>query len=645
MELDIYGLAVASIMSSAFLDTFDITNPSAQHSSGNESGGPISIKAATSSFSPDTGCIRAFNLLKALVTKWIQDVSLSSDPYADVILIGLYRYLCGHGNALLHDPALHRLIYGLMIKLFKRLVHELKKLGSKLVYASFNKIIIDTNKYDYRAAKEYIDFIISATISKELFSYLQIRTKEFHEQLLWLDPDNWGGIVLIDRALPDEISGDSEVNIIESEYGTKDKPSSGKDKKNHARNNQNDNDDDDDSFVEDEDQFSEEDDYDDDNLPILTKKSQYDFLDDINDEITSSKKKRDISTSPDDLPQFEDENQEQEGQEEEEYDDEVPPENNDKPIGSGNTYGLKSNWNLALFLPHPAAEYFNYIVGEYMLNYKESWETQRKLRDLQVNNMELDYADEMNNTSTPLTDEQLLENVKKEMKNKLQNDYLDKLIEIVQEIHIHFTNLPKEAGDPFPKLAGSYLNLKSPELEFIKSICHILLLDSNYNTEINGIRRVLLTQVKIREFSSESDFKDPCLSYILRDVICSYCNACKDLDLLRDASITESEEKRWQCFQCRSSLNKIEIENRLIKEAERLSLSFMLQDFRCPKTKRVSTHLCSSKSNTSSDLSMDFPIDSFMNKFTVFMKIAKFHKFELLRSLLIDILGYDEEEK
>jgi DNA polymerase epsilon subunit 1 len=128
-------------------------------------------------------------------------------------------------------------------------------------------------------------------------------------------------------------------------------------------------------------------------------------------------------------------------------------------------------------------------------------------------------------------------------------------------------------------------------------------------------------------------------------VICSYCNACKDLDLLRDASITESEEKRWQCFQCRSSLNKIEIENRLIKEAERLSLSFILQDFRCPKTKRVSTHVCSSKSNTSSDLSMDFPIDSFMNKFTVFMKIAKFHKFELLRSLLIDILGYDEEEK
>jgi hypothetical protein len=450
-------------MSSAFLDTFDITNPSAQHSSGNEPGGPASIKAATSSFSPDTGCIRAFNLLKALVTKWIQDVSLSSDPYADVILIGLYRYLCGHGNALLHDPALHRLIYGLMTKLFKRLVHELKKLGSKLVYASFNKIIIDTNKYDYRAAKEYIDFIISATISKDLFSYLQIRTKGFHEQLLWLDPDNWGGIVLIDRPVPDDITGDSEVNIIESESGTKDKPSSAKDKIN-ARNN--DDDDDDDSFVEDEDQFSEED-FDDDNSPILTKKSQYDFLDDINDEITSSKKKR----LPDDFPHFEEENQGQE--DEEEYDDEVPPENNDKPIGSGNSYGLKSNWNLALFLPHPAAEYFNYIVGEYMLNYKESWETQRKLRDLQVNNMDLYNDDEMNVTSTPLTDEQLLENVKKEMKSKLQNDYLDKLIEIVQEIHIHFTNLPKEAGDPFPKLAGSYLNLKSPELEFIKSVINV----------------------------------------------------------------------------------------------------------------------------------------------------------------------------
>jgi hypothetical protein len=31
----------------------------------------------------------------------------------------------------------------------------------------------------------------------------------------------------------------------------------------------------------------------------------------------------------------------------------------------------------------------------------------------------------------------------------------------------------------------------------------------------------------VREFSAESVFQDPCLSYTLRDVICSYCSTCR----------------------------------------------------------------------------------------------------------------------
>jgi hypothetical protein len=34
-------------------------------------------------------------------------------------------------------------------------------------------------------------------------------------------------------------------------------------------------------------------------------------------------------------------------------------------------------------------------------------------------------------------------------------------------------------------------------------------------------------QLKVREFSAESVFQDPCLSYTLRDVICSYCSTCR----------------------------------------------------------------------------------------------------------------------
>jgi hypothetical protein len=31
--------------------------------------------------------------------------------------------------------------------------------------------------------------------------------------------------------------------------------------------------------------------------------------------------------------------------------------------------------------------------------------------------------------------------------------------------------------------------------------------------------------------------QEPCRTYVLRDVICAYCNVCADLDLCRDPSL------------------------------------------------------------------------------------------------------------
>ena len=71
---------------------------------------------------------------------------LTATPISESMISSLYRYLCGYGNALLTDPALHGKVYGLMTKLFKRLLSVLKKLGTTIVYASFSRIIIHTDK-------------------------------------------------------------------------------------------------------------------------------------------------------------------------------------------------------------------------------------------------------------------------------------------------------------------------------------------------------------------------------------------------------------------------------------------------------------------------------------------------------------------
>lgn len=49
------------------------------------------------------------------------------------------------------------------------------------------------------------------------------------------------------------------------------------------------------------------------------------------------------------------------------------------------------------------------------------------------------------------------------------------------------------------------------------------------------LRRNLLRLIGVGDFSDEADWKDPCLSWILPEVICKSCNHCRDIDLCKDS--------------------------------------------------------------------------------------------------------------
>jgi hypothetical protein len=108
---------------------------------------------------------------------------------------------------------------------------------------------------------------------------------------------------------------------------------------------------------------------------------------------------------------------------------------------------------------------------------------------------------------------------------------------------------------------------------------------------------------------------------------------------LRGLDVTGSEEKRWGCSACAHQLNKSEIENRLIKEAERASLAFILQDMRCAQTHRVSMKICTAISDMSAPLVMDTPPEVLHSQMDIFMRIARFYKFEFLETVISDLVG------
>merc|ERR1712072_983138 len=101
-----------------------------------------------------------------------------------------------------------------------------------------------------------------------------------------------------------------------------------------------------------------------------------------------------------------------------------------------------------------------------------------------------------------------------------------KILKIVEELKEY-----ENGHEMFPVCAGSLDNPETdshrkPALEFIKTVCHVLSLDTTVEDEIQRMRRALLAQVGHREFSKDATFESPGQSFVLEDLICNHCNSC-----------------------------------------------------------------------------------------------------------------------
>ena len=376
VEIDVFGLAVSAIMASSSLDGIggavlsdalgetlfgdgvackkDVVNDVSK-----------SLLVGDNTAAADASCARAFLVLKAMVSEWIHMVSVDqgSNSLADASLIHLYRYLCDFGgNSLMNDPALHRIVYGLMSKLFKRLVHELRSLGADIVFANFHTLIIHTKKHTLDAAEEYIEFLTATVKAKEIFNHLHLGTKRVWEELLWLERENWGGLEMrsespsaqrlaIENAeLPEqgggsiEPDGEAEVIVPFLDVEAPNMPTQN------------------DSGVgpEDAERVSQY-------TRLQRKKLAKDPLAFINDDF-DDEEDEDWEGNADNVPSNFDRLDTQI-----EEDDEV--HNND-----GHGDGQHVEWNLATYLPPAAAKYFHFFATEFMRQHRNKWSELCSLR-------------------------------------------------------------------------------------------------------------------------------------------------------------------------------------------------------------------------------------------------------------------------
>jgi DNA polymerase epsilon subunit 1 len=68
-------------------------------------------------------------------------------------------------------------------------------LGSHVIYASFDKLVISTSKTNFKIGGAYSAYLLHALQKNVLFEHLELKPVKFWDYLIWLDPYNYGGLV------------------------------------------------------------------------------------------------------------------------------------------------------------------------------------------------------------------------------------------------------------------------------------------------------------------------------------------------------------------------------------------------------------------------------------------------------------------
>ncbi|XP_055677958.1 DNA polymerase epsilon catalytic subunit 1 [Lutzomyia longipalpis] len=138
-------------------------------------------------------CNSTLRVMRLMVNGWLRDISLNRSIFSDTQVMHFYRWIKSPA-ALLYDPALRRTMFNLVRKYFLQLLAEFQRLGATIIFADFNRIIINTGKESPIEAINYTDYICQNIRNKEMFHGLHLAFQQSWKYLLWIDNFNFGGI-------------------------------------------------------------------------------------------------------------------------------------------------------------------------------------------------------------------------------------------------------------------------------------------------------------------------------------------------------------------------------------------------------------------------------------------------------------------
>ena len=222
VEVELRDLAIDAIMQSALVYELEGTEggasigfTEASHNLDEYAKGTANAAVVLGDFVLPT---QIFAIVRTMVKTWWQEGARTDGQQARKLLDHLWRWITSTSSAL-YDPSLQKFVLGLMRKTFSQLLAELKRLGSEVVYANFNRIMLATTKPSPGAAYAYANYVVSSLMSRELFKFLHLRIINFWDLYVQMDPSNFAGIICLDPlAEDDEGMGKTQMQDIESTW-------------------------------------------------------------------------------------------------------------------------------------------------------------------------------------------------------------------------------------------------------------------------------------------------------------------------------------------------------------------------------------------------------------------------------------------
>ncbi|MED6175850.1 hypothetical protein PIB30_082172 [Stylosanthes scabra] len=287
-----------------------------------------------------------------------------------------------------------------------------------------------------------------------------------------------------------------------------------------------------------------------------------------------------------------------------------------------------SSWNIAEYLPKKIQDHFIVIVSQFLYI---PWSYAQKQAGNRASMLNGDSCTpSINIGAAEVLESEMIEYIK----GQISSYFTDSLLRIVRDIVVHMKGASRSEDDPnsssgLPQIEGDPHG-GDASLEFIKHVCAVLALDQSVQHGVLVMRKNLLKYVRVREFAPEAEFRDPCHSFILSNVICSYCNDCRDLDLCRDSGLLSQE---WRCgvAQCGQPYDREVMENTLVQIARQRERLYHLNDLVCLRCNQVKAAHLSEQCACAGSFRCKEDVTEFRSKMQVFFNIALRHKFQLLQ--------------